>query len=222
MDFRDEVTISGNYKVIFLDYVQVNTHDTCKQRRVIRRQMDSQDRITRMEINNHRLGDDAIPKVSFGQDTDFQGCKFIVDWFEMNICGKKKNSESEVVGLAIDGIWVEADIYPDRRKAVQDVIRFVKQLLQVQLASIHKTHEVYVRLYTEDSFLYHMVNKALREEAPTKLETMGPFYYLLYNYTGSAAKKQGQLPKKIELYRGERLSPDIIEAYENALGKNNI
>jgi hypothetical protein len=41
-----------------------------------------------------------------------------------------------------------------------------------------------VKQYTEPDFLFRIVNEALRDNNRDKLETIGPFAYLVFNFIG--------------------------------------
>ena len=66
--------------------------------------------------------------------------------------------------------------------------------------------------YTQDTFLYFALNRALRECDLTKLETLGPFAYLLHNHARTCKEYCGTV------YRGAQLTPAHIEEYRLALG----
>ncbi len=40
------------------------------------------------------------------------------------------------------------------------------------------------KLYTKGCYIYRAINAALSDDDPTKLYTLGPFCYLLFNYIG--------------------------------------
>ena len=88
-----------------------------------------------------------------------------------------------------------------------------RELRRVALKGEEMIQETCVRLYTQDSFLYQIINETLRDDDRTKLHTLGPFCYLLYNYEGKSKHRATRLPKKIVLYRGERLTADDIKEY---------
>ena len=71
-------------------------------------------------------------------------------------------------------------------------------------------------LYSVESFLYNLVNSTLRNNDLSKLDTLGPFCYLLSRY----------LPFKCPsgyfdytVFRGTSLSKEMIEEYRAAIGR---
>jgi hypothetical protein len=114
-------------------------------------------------------------------------------------------------------------LYAKDKKTIEDTNRFVRELRKFQhVKELSLIQEVCIRFYTEDSFFDRIVNETLRNNNRTKFETLGPFCYLLYNYAGSSNNKQGKLPEKIVLYRGEPLSPEAIEKYKSAVGSDSL
>jgi hypothetical protein len=90
-----------------------------------------------------------------------------------------------------------------------------------------------VALYTKDCYVYRVLNTALRDDDRTKLNTLGPFCYLIYNYIGrhlsdhlSIRHRLRQTLHRTEsqsmiVYRGDYVSHEIIEEYRQAAGDNS-
>jgi hypothetical protein len=89
-----------------------------------------------------------------------------------------------------------------------------------------------IKLYTKDCYIYRVVNTALRDNDRTKLNTLGPYCYLLYNYIGrdlddylSIRHRLRKTLRPIEsqsmiVYRGDHISRETIEEYQQAAGDN--
>jgi Leucine-rich repeat (LRR) protein len=75
-------------------------------------------------------------------------------------------------------------------------------------------HRCVINICTMQSFLYELVNKTLRKNDETKIDTLGPYCYLLY-YSWY------MLDDNIitVVYRGAKLSQSMIEHYKNAIGE---
>jgi hypothetical protein len=98
---------------------------------------------------------------------------------------------------------------------------------------IKKLQDCCVKLYTKDCYIYRVVNTALRDDDRTKLDTLGPYCYLVYNNIGRDLKdylsirhrlRQAVHPtesRSMEVYRGDHVSREIIEEYRQAAGDNN-
>lgn len=72
-----------------------------------------------------------------------------------------------------------------------------------------------IHLYTRDSFLYKLVNSTLRNDDLTKIDTLGPFCYLLREHLFYADKSK----EKLTVYRGTNLTDEMVEEYRRAIGK---
>lgn len=70
-----------------------------------------------------------------------------------------------------------------------------------------------VRLYSAESFLYKLVNATLRNDDRSKMDTLGPFCWLLFKHI-----KGGKDSIKTDLYRGATLTDEMIDEYKNAVG----
>jgi hypothetical protein len=75
--------------------------------------------------------------------------------------------------------------------------------------------ECAVWLYTRDSFLYRLVNSTLRNDDLTKVDTLGPFCYLLREHLFYADKSK----EKLTVYRGCTLTDEMVDEYKQAVGK---
>ena len=73
------------------------------------------------------------------------------------------------------------------------------------------------RLYTANSFMYRLVNGALRSNDMSKIDTLGPFCYLLYHRLRLDRTRGDQI-----LYRGASFSMKLIEEYKNTVGKTIV
>ena len=73
--------------------------------------------------------------------------------------------------------------------------------------------ECAARIYSSGSFLYKLLNETLRDVNMSKLDTLGPFSFLLWRYINSNEETCEHL-----LYRGTSLTIDMIEAYKKAVG----
>jgi len=92
-----------------------------------------------------------------------------------------------------------------------DAQRIAEQLRSCTTSQ--ETEECAAQLYSAESFLYKLVNSTLRSEDLTKLDTLGPFCWLLHGYVYSG---DDCLTKAV--YRGTILSDEMIEEYKQAQG----
>jgi hypothetical protein len=90
--------------------------------------------------------------------------------------------------------------------------------MAMELCSCKSKEEIWAcaaRLYTENSFLFRIVNETLRNHDMSKVDTLGPFchllsVHLLFNHYNSD-NGNGRL------YRGMNLEDGMIEEYKKAV-----
>jgi len=70
------------------------------------------------------------------------------------------------------------------------------------------------RLYSTESFLYGLVTASQRNKDMSKVDTLGPFSYLLSRHLHYSKDRGEQL-----LYRGVTLEDEMIEEYNRAVGQ---
>ena len=93
LEGKKEVMIDEIYQIDLVDNIQVNIHDTFKQRRVMYQPMNMRREIRPASVApNPRFRSDAKAKLSFSTDTYFHGCDFIVTWFKEQTNGTLKLS----------------------------------------------------------------------------------------------------------------------------------
>lgn len=76
-----------------------------------------------------------------------------------------------------------------------------------------------IELYTDDSFLYRIINQTLRDNDKTKLDTLGPFSYLL-KYVALLALYPNHLYERI-VHRNVVFEDDHINECKNAINDEN-
>jgi hypothetical protein len=191
------IIIDGNYKIDLDKLLQIIITDQNKQRPV-RRYSDTEAVISC--YCRERFNFVQPIQRSITDDTPYYGSVFITDWLIM-FTGGKLDFMSAAQHLA-------------------DEIRLIKK------KNIENLQQCCARLYTKPCFLFKIVNETLRDNNRTKLKTLGPFCYLLYNYIGIRhnkylsirnLKSTEQFPSIIA-YRGEDLPIDQIEIYKQAVG----
>ncbi|CAF2601852.1 unnamed protein product [Rotaria sp. Silwood2] len=96
-----------------------------------------------------------------------------------------------------------------------------------------RLQEACVKLYTKTSFLFYVVNRALRENDRSKLASLGPYCYLVYTYIGSQITEYASIrhhirrqintteSSSIVVYRGDRATNEKINEYCQAAGQKD-
>ncbi len=82
--------------------------------------------------------------------------------------------------------------------------------------SFEKICQACIRIYTMESFVYRIVNKALRDNDLTKVDTIGSYCYLLFQF--NFAQEFNDLKFKGRVYRCANLSSSIVAEYERNIG----
>ncbi len=123
------------------------------------------------------------------------------------------NSYSDLVERACAGIREESE---QLQKKIGDT--FLDELSRLKNASEIEICMGCVELYTKASFLYSEVNKFLREEDTEKVETFGPYVYLLNRFFSHSTSEQ-KIPNDTVVYRAVRFSSLILDKYVEAKGK---
>lgn len=90
-----------------------------------------------------------------------------------------------------------------------DQLRATKNIREIQICA--------ARLYSVESFLYKLVNATLRNKDMSKVDTLGPFCYLLRTHVSDNDDSRDQL-----LYRGMTLSKEMIDEYKQSVGTEII
>jgi hypothetical protein len=162
-------------------------------------------------------------------DNPYYGSSFVADWLVMFTKGKLKVKFSKIIDALCNGILIEGE----KLDFVNESRRLIDEIDSIKTKNIETLQKCCARLYTKPCFLFKIVNETLRDNNQSKLKTLGPFCYLLYNYIGTQRNEylsiRNQLKQilkskehfsSIIVYRGEELSLDQIEIYKQAVGKD--
>ncbi|CAF3299351.1 unnamed protein product [Rotaria sp. Silwood2] len=132
---------------------------------------------------------------------------FIQEWTTKNF--HIMNDMRKIVKNAADGIIHEGHLLGQDSEAKW----LSDKLIKFENSTEEEINECCVRLYTHESFLYKLLNKTLREDDMSKVDTLGSFAYLLYMSSSNLKK---HLYQGI-VYRGAKLDLDMIDDYKKAL-----
>ncbi|CAF1561785.1 unnamed protein product [Didymodactylos carnosus] len=122
----------------------------------------------------------------------------------------KNVSNSDKVEQAANGIIFEGNRLGENCESQW----IAKQLRMVKNETTKEIRKCCINLYTKECFLYKLVNTTLRENHKTKVDTLGPFCYFLFDSWSNDLENQ----YKLEVYRGASLDPEMIESYKDATG----
>ncbi|CAF1499275.1 unnamed protein product, partial [Rotaria sp. Silwood1] len=121
-------------------------------------------------------------------------------------------SYSEIVEQAANGIITEAQLIEKSDEAK----RMADQLLHRKGYDKVEIHKCSIELYTMESFLYKLVNKTLRDNDKSKLNTLGPYCYLLYHsWYMMDDKTMGKVYRGADLQPGAEALADTLKVNQN-------
>ncbi|CAF2093224.1 unnamed protein product [Rotaria magnacalcarata] len=191
------------------------------------------------ESNNNRMLrfqdrlECSLPIESVSHDTPYQGNLFIMDWLLHTFETPAKVKFDRIFKLLIEGIQKEGEMHGDGNlHKLFDILWQVEQ----NASSLSETkrmtllREACVYMYTEASFLYRETNEALRVNDKSKLETLGPFCFLLYDYIGRNSSENVSKLHRLRqtlhfkkknaliVYRGDIVSAQKLQEYREAAG----
>src|SRR5205823_1254347 len=85
-------------------------------------------------------------------------------------------SYGDIMRQALEGICYEGNQLGYKQESQW----IIDQLSTVTKESFENICRACVRLYTMESFVYYLINKTLRENDLSKVDTLGPFCYILF------------------------------------------
>ena len=118
-----------------------------------------------------------------------QGCEFLLNWVFTCNNGESNPKFSEIFQLVCEGIQIEAQLLNVPNKKVKEIIDELEQMKtevknKSERLSVKSLSKCCARIYTKDCFLHKLINLCLRKSDHSKLKTLGPYCYLLYNHIG--------------------------------------
>jgi hypothetical protein len=239
----EEIFINEMYRIDLKHFVQQHIDDRNRQRPIQRQQRlplpilsaeEARNECRRRDRLSFPLGLVSCRNISV--DTNNHGSPFITDWLLKFTKGKLNVTFDSIFSVFVQGLKHEG------RTESENVVREIVQCLNVvkdetfgkkDKKRIQKLQDCCVKLYTKDCYIYRVVNTALRDDDRTKLDTLGPYCYLVYNSIGRHLKdylsirhrlRQAVHPTESQfmiVYRGDHVSREIIEEYRQAARDNN-
>ncbi|CAF1534844.1 unnamed protein product [Adineta ricciae] len=195
-----KVEINQIYFIDLKKMLQISKYDKNKQRPIKREIEDMEQQVT-------------FPSVKPDLGAPGEKLKFVTEWVTENNIGShyfnEQNAE-ETVLQAAKGIEMEGRLVGREEEG----IRLSKKLQDVKDSSLLKISKICVLVYTIDSFLYKMVNKCLREDDMNKMNTLGPYCFLLINALWMLRRNEN-----VTLYRGLTLDEESLSNYKASIGK---
>ncbi|CAF1346799.1 unnamed protein product [Didymodactylos carnosus] len=204
-----------NYWIDLKRSVQISKHDQTKQRQIKRMLITADDneclrkeRFFFPEPLKKPFNEDRLDGGYHGfiKEWETKGKTFLFFWQEKN----KEICNSDKVEQAAKGIILEGN-----RLGKKDESQWIAEKLRsVKNRPTDEIRQCCIMLYSKECFLYKLVNKTLRENDKTKVDTLAPFCYFLFDSWSNDSKNQ----YKMEVYRGANLDREMIECYKEAIG----
>ncbi|CAF3923306.1 unnamed protein product [Adineta steineri] len=195
------------YLIDFNQLVQVSKLDSTKQQ-TIKRVIESNNE--RKCILQERFSEplSQVSPTSYTFGHEYEWSPLIMQWIQSKVGKHCLFNANKCVRKAIEGIMTEGRLIGKEIEASY----LVRKLEPCKRLLIKDISKICVHLFTRASFLYRVVNTALRNSDLSKIDTLGPYCYLLRAYIRSAGTEYNGY-----LYRGCNLAEEQVSQYRNAV-----
>lgn len=129
----------------------------------------------------------------------------------MKCSNLESRSYGDILREAIEGLRAEGMNCGPRQEA-DWIVSYLTPFIDKSFDQIGRAC---VRLYTMDTFVYPLLNKTLRDNDLSKVETLGPFCYLLFQFNFAEEFQPYRFVGRV--YRGANLSPSQIDEYRETV-----
>lgn len=198
------------YRIDFDHFIEINLNDESKKQPIKRENNSSTTRCLRENRFTSMIS--VQSSKSYGDSDSW--CPFLKAWLGSSSGTQSFIHFSKCIEKCAQGIVIEAALHDSNSNS--EAAYMANKLRQYAEKSRIEISELCLFFYTKDSFLYHVLNKALREHDCSKLETLGPFCYLIRGYSLRSEDYIGTV------YRGVHFTHTEIEEYKNHIGEWKI
>ncbi|CAF4228985.1 unnamed protein product [Rotaria sp. Silwood2] len=222
--------------------VQINSHNTTIQHPVKRcvhqnteNEANYQCQVSSVQLENPRRSN--MNGSTSQDDVSFHRSQFSMAWLLKFTKGTLDVKFDTLFLVLIVGIQWEGHLAGADQNTIDDIIH---ALVKIKDESINKTEreriddlsKCCVRQYTKGCFLFRVVNETLRADNRDKLDTLGPYCYLVFNYISYRTRDDRSLRRRlyelfqptnmsyVYLYRGDYVTREIFEEYRQAVGQS--
>ncbi|CAF1666351.1 unnamed protein product [Rotaria magnacalcarata] len=197
---------------------------------------ESEDEIVRRRHKRHSFPLESQIIQNTENDSRDDGSPFVTDWFLYFTNGQLKLSFNDLFDALIDGIRKEGQLRSESElnKILNDLIDIkTDDSIKSEDKRMKQLEEACAKLYTKTSFLFEVVNRTLRDSDRSKLTSLGPYCFLVYNYIGSQIPKYTLIQRyigrignstqssSIVVYRGCGATMGLINGYRQAAGQKD-
>jgi hypothetical protein len=239
----EQVFIDEMYRVDLKHFVQEHIDNPNRQRPIRRRSKqglqisndeEGGSELWRRERLSFPLG--LVSSCSTSVDTNYHGLPFVTDWLLAFTKGKMNVTFSSIFPVLVQGLEQEGQTESTAVvKEIVDILNEVRDrtLKKKEKKRMKELHACCIKLYTKDCYIYRVVNTALRDDDRTKLNTLGPYCYLVYNSIGQHLNDYLSIRHRLRntihpvesqsmiVYRGDHISRETIEEYRQAAKDNS-
>jgi hypothetical protein len=205
---RQDVLLD-RYRIDFNHSIQINLNDETKQRPIKREIGTNHIECLREDRFASTLSTIPSSSSSFGSFDSW--CPFLIAWFNTPFGKRAVLDFSHCIEACAQGIIREGALHSSHSKA--EAAYMAEKIRQYAKKPRIEVSKQCIRFYTKNTFLYYVLNQALREHDCSKLETLGPFCFLMRNYSRVSKDHIGRV------YRGMGLTNIEIEAYKQHIGE---
>jgi hypothetical protein len=193
------------YRIDLKEFIQFNRSDSSKQRSV-RRQLGCK----RQEcLREERFFSPPLLATTPSYGKALAWCPFLTEWLKLPAGKRALVDFLSSIDACIDGILEEAKRHQSNSET--EAQWMVEQLRACKTKARREVSKMCIHLYTRESFLYHVLNTALRNADYSKLNTLGPLCFLIHDHARTCKPFVGTV------YRGMQLSYTTILSYEQAI-----
>ena len=194
------------YRIDLKELLQFNRADSSKQRPVQRQLgFERQECLREERFCSPPL---LVSTPSYGQALAW--CPFLTEWLKSSAGRRAILDFSTSIDACINGILEEAKKHQSNSE--KEANWMAEQLRTCKTKPRREVSKTCIHLYTRESFLYHVLNAALRDGDHSKLDTLGPLCFLLRDYSRTCTEFSGTV------YRGVELPFEAIQSYKQAVG----
>ena len=240
----DEQTfINETYRIDLKHFIQQHIDDPNRQRPVQRQHRfatctsndaEAKGKCQRRERLSFPLG--LVSSNNTSADTNYHGSPFITDWLLKFTKGKLNITFNSIFSVLVKGL--EHEGRTESQSVVHEIVQSLNDVKDKSFGKKSKKRlemlqDCCAKLYTKDCYIYRVVNTALRDDDRTKLDTLGPYCYLVYNSIGRRLPDYLSIRHRLQqavhptesqsmvVYRGDFIPRDKIEEYRKAVGGNS-
>ena len=206
---KKSYVLLDRYRIDFAHFIQISLADETKQRPIKRETCNSRIECLRENRFGSTLTIESAPSISLGRFDSW--CPFLTAWFSCPFGKRAITDFTKCIEACAQGIVKEAVLHDSHSRA--EAAYMAEKICQSSKKSRVEAAMQCIRFYTKDSFLYYVLNQALRKHDCSKLETLGPLCYIIRNYSRIAQDYIGMV------YRGTDLSHAEIEVYKQHIGE---